>query len=98
MDRQGPVAALRAALDDFAHMHCAADEQWCVALSGGADSLALAAVAARSRPTTALIVDHGLQPESATVAVTARDQALGLGCVDVEQLTRSGCQAHCADR
>jgi tRNA(Ile)-lysidine synthase len=77
MDRQGPVAAVRAALDDFAHMHCAADEQWCVALSGGADSLALAAVAARSRPTTALIVDHGLQPESATVAATARDQALG---------------------
>ncbi|MDT5154343.1 MAG: tRNA(Ile)-lysidine synthase [Mycobacterium sp.] len=86
MDRQGPVAAVRAALDDFAHMHCAADEQWCVALSGGADSLALAAVAARSRPTTALIVDHGLQPESATVAATARDQALGLGCVDAQIL------------
>ena len=44
------------------------DERWCVALSGGADSLALTAAAARVRPTTALIVDHGLQPDSAAVA------------------------------
>jgi tRNA(Ile)-lysidine synthase len=86
MDRQGPVAAVREAVDDFARIHCAADEQWCVALSGGPDSLALTAVAARSRPTTALIVDHGLQPESATVAAVARDQALGLGCVDAHVL------------
>ena len=50
----------------------AAVEQWCVALSGGPDSLALTAVAAQLRPTTALIVDHGLQPDSAAVAETAR--------------------------
>ena len=41
-------------------------------LSGGPDSLALTAVAAQLRPTTALIVDHGLQPDSAAVAETAR--------------------------
>jgi tRNA(Ile)-lysidine synthase len=53
-----------------------------VALSGGADSLALAAVAADLRPTTALIVDHGLQAGSATVASAAREQALRLGCLE----------------
>jgi tRNA(Ile)-lysidine synthase len=57
-----------------------------VALSGGADSLALTAAAAKARPTTALIVDHRLQAESATVAATARDQALSLGCVDAQIL------------
>jgi tRNA(Ile)-lysidine synthase len=73
---------VRAAVDEFARTYCAADERWCVALSGGADSLALTAAAARARPTVALIVDHGLQPESDAVAATARDQALALGCVD----------------
>lgn len=56
-------------------------ERWCVALSGGPDSLALAAIAACERPTTALIVDHGLQPASRAVAETARQQALAVGCV-----------------
>jgi tRNA(Ile)-lysidine synthase len=86
MDRQGPVAALGEAVADFARVHCAGDEDWCVALSGGADSLALTAVAARSRPTTALIVDHGLQPGSAAVAAVARDQALAVGCVEARVL------------
>ncbi len=54
---------------------------WCVALSGGPDSLALTAAAAQLRPTTALIVDHGLQPGSEAVAETARRQAMDLGCV-----------------
>ncbi|MUL84133.1 MULTISPECIES: tRNA lysidine(34) synthetase TilS [unclassified Mycolicibacterium] len=85
MDRTGAVAALRQALTaageriDGAH--------WCVALSGGPDSLALTAVAAKLRPTTALIVDHGLQPGSQTVADTARRQALALGCVAAQVLT-----------
>jgi tRNA(Ile)-lysidine synthase len=57
-----------------------------VALSGGQDSLALTAVAAPLRPTTALIVDHGLQPDSARVAETARKQAVALGCVDAQVL------------
>lgn len=55
-----------------------------MALSGGPDSLALTAVAARLRPTTALIVDHGLQPGSADVAETARRQAISVGCVEAE--------------
>lgn len=56
-------------------------ERWCVALSGGPDSLALTATAAEERPTTALIVDHGLQAGSRAVAETARQQALSVGCV-----------------
>lgn len=53
-----------------------------MALSGGPDSLALTAAAAATLPTTALIVDHGLQNDSAAVAATARRQACELGCVD----------------
>lgn len=81
MDRQGAVGQLRAAVQAFADTYLPAARQWCVALSGGPDSLALIAVAARLRPTTALIVDHGLQPDSAGVAETARGQAASLGCV-----------------
>lgn len=84
MDRQGAVAALHKAVAAFARNFCPADERWCVALSGGADSLALTAVAAKLKPTTALVVDHQLQPDSATVAATARDQALTLGCVGAQ--------------
>ncbi len=63
-----------------------AADRWCVGLSGGPDSLALTAVAARLLPTTALIVDHGLQSGSAEVAETARAQAISLGCVDAQVL------------
>lgn len=58
-----------------------------MALSGGPDSLALTAVAAPLRPTTALIVDHGLQADSAAVAETARQQALAVGCVAAQVLS-----------
>src|SRR5690606_34926927 len=81
MDRQGAVARLKAAVSEFVRDHADADERWCVALSGGADSLALTAVAAPLKPTTALIVDHGLQPDSDKVAATAREAAMSLGCV-----------------
>ena len=84
MARPGSVATVRSAVDEFAGAYCATDERWCVALSGGADSLALAAVAARVRPTVALIVDHGLQAGSDAVARAARDQAIGVGCVDAQ--------------
>ncbi|MBN3456362.1 tRNA lysidine(34) synthetase TilS [Mycolicibacterium sp.] len=77
MDRSGAVAALQRAVAAF-EIDAA---RWCVALSGGPDSLALTAAAAKVRPTTALIVDHGLQAGSRTVAETARQQALRLGCV-----------------
>ncbi len=84
MDRQGALGQLRTAAETFLKAHLATPERWCVALSGGPDSLALTAVAARLLPTTALIVDHGLQPGSAAVAETARAQALALGCVDAQ--------------
>lgn len=82
MDRPGSVATLGKAVADFARTHVSGERRWCVALSGGPDSLALAAVAATERDTTALIVDHGLQADSERVAAHARAQALTLGCVD----------------
>ena len=88
MDRQSAVGQLRAAVEAFTQTylgtHLVTADRWCVALSGGPDSLALTAVAAQLRPTTALIVDHGLQPDSAAVAEAARTQAVSLGCVDVQ--------------
>lgn len=58
----------------------------CVALSGGADSLALTAAAATERETHALIVDHQLQDGSADVAALAARRALELGCASAEIL------------
>ena len=86
MDRQGAVGQLRTAVEAFLRGYLPTADRWCVGLSGGPDSLALTAVAARLLPTTALIVDHGLQPGSAAVAETARAQALSLGCVDAQVL------------
>lgn len=82
MDRPGALAQLRTALGAFAGQYLAPEGSWAVGLSGGPDSLALTAVAARMRPTTALIVDHGLQAGSGQVAEAARRQAVELGCVD----------------
>ncbi|OBK72649.1 tRNA lysidine(34) synthetase TilS [Mycobacterium sp. 1274761.0] len=84
MDRSGAVATLRTAVASFARRYAGADERWCVALSGGPDSLALTAVAAELKPTTALIVDHRLQPGSQRVAATAKEQAMTLGCVEAQ--------------
>jgi tRNA(Ile)-lysidine synthase len=86
MDRQGAVATLKAALAAFVSEFAADEQRWCVALSGGPDSLALTAVVAAARATTALIVDHRLQPDSGGIAATARQQALELGCVDAQVL------------
>ena len=86
MDRPGSVATLRKAVADFARTHLPGEDRWCVALSGGADSLALTAVAAAERHTTALIVDHRLQADSGRVAARARQQALDVGCVDAQVL------------
>lgn len=91
MDQPGalaaPLATLRTELSRFAAAWLPAADRWCVALSGGPDSVALTAVAAGLLPTTALIVDHRLQPGSARVAARARTQALALGCVDARVLT-----------
>ena len=81
MDRPGALAGLRATLAGFAAARLGGASSWCVALSGGPDSLALTAAAATALPTTALIVDHGLQSGSAAVAQTAKRQAMTLGCV-----------------
>ncbi|TDK89230.1 tRNA lysidine(34) synthetase TilS [Mycobacterium paragordonae] len=86
MDRPGAVAQLRRAVSEFAQNHLEGTDPWCVALSGGPDSLALTVIAAGLRPTTALIVDHGLQADSALVAETARTQAISLGCQDAKVL------------
>ena len=65
----------------------AADELVLAAVSGGADSLALAAALAFERPGSgALVVDHGLQPGSAQVAARAADQCRSLGLA-TERLT-----------
>lgn len=57
------------------------------AVSGGADSLALAAALAFERPGSgALVVDHGLQPGSAEVAQQAAEQCRSLG-LDADVLT-----------
>ncbi len=60
------------------------------AVSGGADSLALAAALAHLRPGAyALVVDHALQPGSAAVAERAAEQCRALGlCAEV--LTAAG--------
>lgn len=78
-----PIADIRRAVRDGL---AAADagELVLVGLSGGADSLALAAAAAFEGPRAgirvgAVIVDHGLQDASAEIADRARNQAVGLG-------------------
>jgi tRNA(Ile)-lysidine synthase len=63
-----------------------------VAVSGGADSLALAAATAHVAPRRGLtvhglVVDHQLQPGSADVAAHAAKQLHGMGIDDVRVLT-----------
>ena len=75
--------AVRAALDGLPP-----DSLVLVALSGGPDSLALAAAIAFEAPRAglragAVIVDHGLQSGSADVAARAAQQATGLGLAPV---------------
>ncbi len=84
MDRPGALNRVRSAVRDFAAAYLPDADRWCVALSGGPDSLALTAAAAGVRPTTALIVDHGLQPGSDAVARSAAELATSLGCVGTQ--------------
>lgn len=63
-----------------------------VAVSGGPDSLAMAAAAAYVAPGLGLrmhglVVDHGLQPGSALIARTAADTLLELGLTTAKVLT-----------
>ncbi|KAA0919830.1 tRNA lysidine(34) synthetase TilS [Dietzia sp. ANT_WB102] len=65
---------------EFRRDHPEVGDEVCVALSGGADSLALTAAAAVEFATvTALVVDHGLQEGSDVVARDAAAAARGLG-------------------
>jgi tRNA(Ile)-lysidine synthase len=71
------------------------------AVSGGADSLALAAALAFERSgSVALVVDHGLQAGSADVAARAAQQCrdLGLDAEVLELPARSSCSPHGHDR
>jgi tRNA(Ile)-lysidine synthase len=87
MDRQSSVGRVRSAVTAFAEEQLAGVDRWCVGLSGGPDSLALAAAAAHVLPTTALVVDHGLQPGSAEIADRARQQAMSVGCIAAHVIT-----------
>ena len=74
----GPAAATAAVR--LAVRRVLPDGPVAAAVSGGADSLALAAALAFERPgAVALVVDHGLQPGSAEVAARAAEQCRALG-------------------
>lgn len=79
-DWSGPAWTVRSAIRSFRRAHPDIGDDVCVALSGGADSLALlAASVAEFRSVTALVVDHGLQAGSAGVARVAAEAARELG-------------------
>lgn len=87
------VAEIRSAVADFFDRHPVSDGALVlVAVSGGADSLALAAAVRfvagkRGLRAGSIVVDHGLQSDSATVAERAADTARALGLDPVEVVT-----------
>ncbi|HKN55777.1 MAG TPA: tRNA lysidine(34) synthetase TilS [Amycolatopsis sp.] len=89
----GPaVAAVRKAVRDFLAI-VEPPQELCVAVSGGADSLALAEATAHvahqdGHTVRALIVDHGLQADSAEVAENAAAATKTLG-VDVAEILKA---------
>ena len=93
------TAAIRVAVRT-ALAECDPGDLVLVACSGGADSLALAAAVAFEAGKLAVrvgavVVDHGLQPDSAPVSSTVRDRLRGLGLDPVEVTTVE--VAACAD-
>lgn len=75
------VGQLRRAVRDWLRHYRSGGGPVAVALSGGADSLALTAAAvAEARAVRAVVVDHGLQANSAEVAAQAAETARMLGC------------------
>ncbi|MEV6910521.1 tRNA lysidine(34) synthetase TilS [Amycolatopsis sp. NPDC051071] len=85
------IAAVRTAVRDFLTSEGPSDEV-CVAVSGGADSLALAEATAfvgsrAGLKVRALVVDHGLQDGSAETAAKAAGTARELG-VDTAEVLR----------
>lgn len=86
------VAATRVAVRRALASHDLPGGLVLVACSGGADSLALAAAAAFEVPRAggsagAVLIDHGLQPDSAAVTAGAADQCRSLGLDPVEPVT-----------
>ncbi len=86
--RHRPTAAIRYAVRS-ALADRATDDLVLVALSGGADSMALAAALAAEAPDLglragAVIVDHGLLTDSSELARTTAGRAAGLGLDPVE--------------
>ncbi|MEV7555656.1 tRNA lysidine(34) synthetase TilS [Amycolatopsis sp. NPDC089917] len=84
------IAAVRAAVRDFLAV-AGKPGELCVAVSGGADSLALAEAAAftgarAGLDVRALVVDHGLQDGSAEIAARAASTARDLGVATAEVL------------
>ncbi|EFV11645.2 tRNA lysidine(34) synthetase TilS [Segniliparus rugosus] len=78
---------VRQSVRDWLASHAPEPEAIFVGLSGGADSLALTAALARERGSVgALVVDHGLQPDSARTAERAARLALALGCASAQVL------------
>ena len=72
---------------DWLASHAPAEAPVFVGLSGGADSLALTAALARERASVgALVVDHGLQPDSAQTAARAARRARDRGCASAQVL------------
>ncbi|GGM98390.1 tRNA(Ile)-lysidine synthase [Lentzea pudingi] len=86
----GPVAEIRTAVRRF--LDLVQPEAVTVAVSGGADSLALAFCVGRLVPgASAVVVDHQLQPGSAEVALRAARQCADFGLVArVEPVVVSG--------
>ncbi|MEU0882881.1 tRNA lysidine(34) synthetase TilS [Lentzea sp. NPDC005914] len=86
----GPVAEIRTAVRRFLDEVC--PEAVTVAVSGGADSLALAYCVGQFVPgASAVVVDHQLQPGSAEVALRAAQQCAEFGLVSrVEAVEVSG--------
>jgi tRNA(Ile)-lysidine synthase len=102
------VAEVRSAVSKFCDRHSVSgDSLVLVALSGGADSLALAAAtrfvgAQRGLRVGAIIVDHGLQSGSAGLAATVSQTAIALGLDPVEDVrvsvgTKGGPEAAARD-
>ena len=84
--------ARRAVREAFGLAGLAAGETVLLAVSGGGDSMALAAAAAFEGPRAGLtvkaaVVDHGLQAGSAEVAAQAAARLRAIGIADVQVLT-----------
>ncbi|TQF75268.1 tRNA lysidine(34) synthetase TilS [Rhodococcus spelaei] len=85
---EGPaLLEVRHAVRRWVRAHDDADAGVAVALSGGADSLALTAAAVvEAGPVHALVVDHRLQVGSGDVAARAAERARALGCASAQVL------------